>query len=148
MLTYPQMPPFTSEELDAFLSEALIAKICTHNDDGNIHIAPLYFLYENGDILLGTQAVTRKVRNIQRNPNVTLLIDNPNRPFKGVIIYGKAEMETENIIEKRVSIFNKYMAPDGATWYASALAGKWQPAVIRVKPDQIISFDYSKGSLV
>ena len=68
---YPQAQPFGGEELDAFLARPLIAKLCTHNKDGAIHIAPIYFKYEDGTVLLGTQEMTQKVHNIRRDNRVT-----------------------------------------------------------------------------
>ena len=147
MSDYPQMPPLTSEELNAFLNRPLIAKLSSYNEDGTIHIVPVWFRYDNGDILVGTQEINRKVRNIRRNPTVTVLIDATEPAFQGVIIYGKAEFESEDIIPKRIFIFENYMPPADAANMAPALAQMWQPAVIRVKPDHMISFDYAKGSL-
>lgn len=148
MADYPQMPPFTNEELESFLNRPLIAKLCTTNEDGTIHTAPLWFGYDNGDILFGTQDITRKVRNIRRNPNVTVLIDTAEPALQAAMIYGKAELEYEDVIPKRVSIFEKYMPPSNAADLAPALAEQFKPVVIRVKPDRIISFDYSKGSML
>jgi hypothetical protein len=42
---------------------------------------------------MATQAPGRKVRNIQRNPNVTVLIDNTQVSFKGALIYGSAQLD-------------------------------------------------------
>ncbi len=76
MKPYPQMPPFTQDEIEAFLKEAPIARLSSLNPDGTIHIAPVYFKYDNGNILIGTQDMTHKVRNIKNNQQVTVLIDN------------------------------------------------------------------------
>ncbi len=149
MPDYPQMPPLTPEEIRTFLSKPLLAKISTLNKDGSIHIAPLLFGYDDGDILLGTQDITRKVYNIKRNPNVTVLVDEPGPPPKAVIIYGKATLDYDNVIEKRVAIFEKYgRSHEQALTFTQALANKWEPVIIRIKPDRIVSFDYAKGSLV
>lgn len=148
MPDYPQMPPLTQDEIEALLSQPLLAKICSLNEDGTIHIAPLLFGYADGEILLGTQEITLKVRNIKQNSNVTVLVDTPDRPAKGVIIYGKARLDYDNVIEKRVSIFSKYMPVEQAQGFAQALANKWQPVIVRVKPHRFVSYDYAKGSLV
>ena len=149
MPDYPQMPPLTPEEIRRFLNQPLLAKISTLNKDGTIHSVPLVFSYDNGDILLGTQDITRKVHNIKRNPNVTVLVDDPGPPPKAVIIYGKASLDYENVIEKRAAIFEKYgRSHDQAVAFAQGLANKWEPVIIRIKSDRIVSFDYAKGSLV
>ena len=59
--TYPQAHAMSGEEMDIFLARPLIAKLCTHNPDGSIHIVPIWFRYANGEILLGTQEITQKV---------------------------------------------------------------------------------------
>ncbi len=143
-MVYPQMPPFTTDELDSFLKEAPVARFCTLNEDGTIHVAPLWFKYENGQVILGTQDVTRKVRNVKRNNNVTLVVDDPQPPLKGAIIYGKAELDYDDPITKRVSIFEKYLPKDKARALAQGLASIWKLVIVRVKPERIVTYDYAK----
>jgi len=148
MKPYPQMPPLTQDELVVFLNEAPIARLSSMNPDGTIHSAPVYFKYDNGDILIGTQEVTRKVRNSRQNPKVTLLIDNQAPPYKGVVIYGEAELDYEDVIAKRVAIFERYMPTENAQQLATGLANTHVPVIIRVKPSHVISYDYSKQGFI
>ena len=144
---YPQMPPLTQEEIESFLKGSHIAKFGSFNEDGTIHIAPLYYKYEDGQILLGTQVVSRKVKNVQRNNNVTVLIDTYEQLPKGVLIYGKADLDHEDVITKRVSLFENYMPPEQALGLAQSLADRFEPVIIRVQPERITSYDYAKASL-
>jgi nitroimidazol reductase NimA-like FMN-containing flavoprotein (pyridoxamine 5'-phosphate oxidase superfamily) len=148
MTTYPQKPPFTPEELEVFLTEAPIARISTQNRDGTIHIAAVYFKYDNGDIIIGTQDMTHKVRNIKKNPQVTVLIDNQAPHWKGVLIYGRAELDYEDVVAKRTSIFERYKTPEEARKMAEDLATKFTPVIIRVKPKCMSSYDYSKPGFI
>jgi len=148
MKPYPQMPPLTQDELVTFLNEAPIARLSSMNPDGTIHTAPVFFKYDNGDILIGTQEVTRKVRNSRQNPNVTVLIDNQAPPYKGVVIYGEAELDFEDVIAKRVAIFERYMPTENARGLATGLANNYEPVIIRVKPSHVISYDYSKQGFI
>jgi len=142
---YPQAKPFTDEEAEAFLARPLIAKLATHNADGAIHLAPAWFDYAEGDILFGTQDITQKIQNIKRNPNVTVLVDGTDPVLQAVIIYGTAELDYEDVIPKRIALFEKYMPTEDAVGFAESLAASWEPVIIRVKPQQRITFDYSKG---
>jgi PPOX class probable F420-dependent enzyme len=142
---YPQANPFMKDEIVPFLEQPLIAKLCTHNNDGSIHIVPIWFKYDDGDILFGTQEVTQKVRNIKRNSQVSVLIDTQEPTLQGVILTGHAELEYENVIPMRISIFSKYVGSENAPGFAERLASTWTPVIIRVKPDHIVTFDYSKG---
>ena len=145
MTMYPQAKPFKNDEIELFLSQPLIAKFCTHNRDGSIHIAPLWFRYQNGEILLGTQEVTRKVANVKRKREATLLIDTHEPALQAVIMQGQATLDYEDVMQKRTAIFEKYMGAEEAPGLANQIAVVWQPVIIRVKPKHITSFDYSKG---
>jgi general stress protein 26 len=142
---YPQAHPMSQEEMESFLARPLIAKLGTHNRDGSIHIAPVWFRYANGEILLGTQEISQKVQNIKRDNRVTVLVDTTEPRLAGVIMYGSAELDYGDVIPTRISIFEKYMDTEEAPGLAAMLAGQWKPVVIRIKPEREITFDYSKG---
>lgn len=142
---YPQLPSLSAEELIAFFEKALFARLGTINEDGTIHIAPIFFRYDEGQILMATQEPSRKVRNIKRNKNVTVLIDTTEVPFKGALIYGTAELDYEDVISKRMAIFQRRLSREEAEIYARRLSGKWRCVIIRITPVRIASFDYSKA---
>lgn len=142
---YPQLPAMTEEELVAFFEKTQFARLATINEDGSVHLAPIFFRYENGQILMATQEPSRKVRNIKRDPSVSILIDTTEVPFKGVLIYGAAEVDYENVVSKRISIFEKRLCREDAETYAKRLSGKWKCVILRITPKRIVSFDYSKA---
>ena len=142
---YPQLPAMTEQELVSFFEEAQFARLGTFNQDGTIHIAPIFFKYAEGQILMATQDPSRKIRNIKRNKNVTVLIDTTEIPFKGALVYGTAALDYEDVIEKRIKIFEKRLSRQDAETYASRLSNKWQCVIIRITPAKIASFDYSKA---
>jgi hypothetical protein len=142
---YPQLPAMTDEELVSFFEEAHFSRLATINEDGTVHIAPIFFKYDNGQILMATQDPSRKIRNIKRNNNVTVLIDTTEVPFKGALVYGIAELDYEDIIPKRIAIFEKRLSREEAETYAKRLSGKWKCVIVRITPTHIASFDYSKA---
>lgn len=142
---YPQLPAMTEEELDSFFDQEQFARLGTINEDGTIHITPIFFKYVDGQFLMASQVPSRKIRNIQRNKNVTILIDNTTVPFKGALIYGTAELDYEDVIQKRVGIFMRRLSQEEAETYARRLSGRWQCVIIHITPSRIASFDYSKG---
>jgi general stress protein 26 len=142
---YPQLPAMTDEELANFFEQAQFARLATTNEDGTIHLAPIYFKYQDGQILMATQDPSRKVRNIKHNSNVTVLIDTTEIPFKGALIYGRAELDYDDVIPKRIAIFKKRLCQEEAETYATRLSNKWKCVIIRITPTRIASFDYSKA---
>jgi PPOX class probable F420-dependent enzyme len=144
---YPQLPAMTDEELVSFFDKAQFARLGTINKDGTIHIAPIFFRYdqENGQILMATQDPSRKIRNIKRDNRVSVLIDTTEVPFKGALIYGTAELDYEDVIRKRMTIFERRLSREQAETYATRLSGKWKCVIVRITPVRIASFDYSKA---
>ncbi|HEY5628330.1 MAG TPA: pyridoxamine 5'-phosphate oxidase family protein [Candidatus Limnocylindrales bacterium] len=146
---YPQKPPLTDEELTAFLGRMTIARLATRNPDGTVHLAPVAFKYADGVLLLGTQAVTRKARNVARDPNVTVLVDDPAMPgAKGVLIYGLATLDAEGVLATRVEILERVMPRPAAEQQVEGMARAFEPAVIRVVPTKVVSWDYEKPGFV
>ena len=138
----------TKEQIESFLKEAKTARFCSLNDDGTIHAAPVWFRYENGEIVILTPAHSCKARNVKHNKNVSILID-MEAPTRGVLIYGIAEeraLDNEFELEPAaVSMCEKYVSKEEAkrrAFYFFPKPTSW--VKITVKPKRIASFDYTK----
>lgn len=142
---YTQPPPLADSEIDSFLREQKIARICSLNEDGTIHATAVWFTYNDGVIAIITPAVTRKVRNISNNKNVTVFVDDPEIG-KGVLIYGTAELEYNLDIQEVVSLYEKYLPREKAENLARAFARASKGGCIKiiVTAQRIVSFDSTK----
>ena len=137
--------PHNNNEIEAFLARPLLARLGSYNEDGTIHIAPVYYLYERGEFLFGTQDISRKVKNIRRDKKVTVLIDTTDPVLQGVMAYGNAVLDYEDVLSIRVKIIERYYkSPADAKALAERLTNAWKTVIIRLKPTKIVSFDYSK----
>ena len=106
----PQAPPFENQqEIETFLIKPLLARFCSHNRDGTIYIAPVYYLYVNGEFLFGTQTLSQKVRNIQHDKRVSVLIDAYEPELQAVLAYGEALLDFQDVVSKRVKILGKVL---------------------------------------
>lgn len=143
---HPQFPPFENEqEMEAFLKRPLLARFCSLNADGSIHATPIYYLYQDGEFTFGTQVKAHKIQNIRRDKHVTVLIDAEAPVLQTVLVYGEAELDFEDVLEKRVRILERYYGdPAEARAFAHRLADAWETVIIRVRPTRIVSVDYSK----
>ena len=142
-------PPLTSQELESMLKENFIAKICSHNKDGTIHAAPVSYRYMNGQVVIVCIASSLKARNVKRNNNVTVLIDtHDKRPERGVLIYGKAELDYDNIYQKAVSVFETWGLPkEKVERFTQAYLDAVKCVIIRVTPERMVTFDYTKDDV-
>lgn len=114
------------------------------NKDGTIHLVPIWFNYESGNIYIGTPEASKKVRNVKRNPNVTVLVESSGWPVKAVIIYGKAEVDDSEISQWGESWAEKHMAKERVESYLKAISGLTKWVKVIVKPEHFGSFDYAK----
>jgi hypothetical protein len=149
-LSYTQSPPLTGDEIESFLREAKTARFCSHNGDGTIHAAPVWYSYEGGKLIIGTPLRSRKARNVRRDGRVTVLVDVDGPPAMGVIIYGRAKLEefsVDDVSGDGPSIFRRYMPEEAARAYAEGLSRITRWARITVTPLRVASFDYGKDEV-
>lgn len=64
-----------SVEIDNLLSMTLIANLGTIDEDGGIHLIPMWFLRIENDICIPTSHHTHKYRNLRARPRASVMID-------------------------------------------------------------------------
>ena len=68
-------PILSSAEIDELLSMTLIANLATLDQDGGIHLLPMWFLRIGNDICIPTSSHTHKYRNLRARPSASVMID-------------------------------------------------------------------------
>ena len=137
----------TNEEVKAFLDAKpgwiILSTIGLH---GYPHSVPIGYFRLGEDIYLGCRDGTQKVKNIMRNPKVSLVLESgtTRRDIKGVMIQGHATVYTdaENLLRlSRAAARLRGVADE-------ALPQMPRPGVayIKVAPQRIISWDYSQDA--
>ena len=87
-------PVLSSNEIDELLSMTLIANLATLDDDGSIHLLPMWFLRVDKDICIPTSRYTHKYRNLRKRRRASVMIDvsRAGLNLKGVLIRGRVEL--------------------------------------------------------
>jgi hypothetical protein len=82
------------------------------------HVVPVWYEWDGGSIWISSFRSTRKVRELKKNPLVSLVVDmdEPGGPAYGVIFEGKATLITEAAfgIERGLRIYTRYLGAQGA----------------------------------
>lgn len=143
-LSYTQPPHLTDKEMKAFFQEAKIARLCSFNKNSTIHAVPVWFKYDEGHFVIAAPEKSQKIRNILRNNNVTLLVDVEGPPTRGVIVYGKAEVDFENWDEEAISLLERYFPREQAEKTVKGLQTLTKWLKITITPQKFTSFDYEK----
>ena len=88
----------SADEVEAYLdSRPGWAILTTIEKDGFPHSVPLGYFRLGPDIILGVRDGTRKVANIESNPNVSILLEDGSTmaDIRGVMLQGRARIVRE-----------------------------------------------------
>src|SRR3972149_11656035 len=77
-------------EREQFLRQATVPILAPVGPSG-AHAVPIWYLYEDGVFLMSTGRGSQKHRDLERNPNVTLVVDRRTLPYYAVMARGRAE---------------------------------------------------------
>ncbi|MDJ0270929.1 MAG: pyridoxamine 5'-phosphate oxidase family protein [Aigarchaeota archaeon] len=95
---------FTEKELK-FIQSLDLCRLATVYPDCRPHVVPVNYVFLEGKFYIGVDYESRKVRNIQKNNKVALVID-VYKPNRGILIEGEAALIDRGPEFKRVySIF-------------------------------------------
>ena len=94
---------------------------------------------------------SRKNKNIERNNDVTVLVDTLN-PLRGILIYGTAEIDHDNVYEQALTINETSPAFIGIPKeklqrVTKAYVDTWKSVILKVTPKHITTFDYTKDDV-
>ncbi len=100
------------EEQDALLAEERIVVCTTIGPRGWPHSMPLWFVVRDGDIWAWTFAKSQKVKNLERDPRCTLLVEAGVEygELRGIQIEAEAELirDPERVFDFAVELTVRY----------------------------------------
>ncbi len=137
------MREMTTEEALAFLATGTrTGKVAWVASDGRPHVAPIWFIVEDGEILFNTGAGAGKARAMQRDPRISLLVDLEEPPYAFVKVDGTVEIteDPDELLRVATLIGGRYMGADQAEAYG-ARNGVPGECLIRLRPTSIAGFD-------
>ena len=82
----------SDEEVADLLGSAAKVQVATLNPDGTPHLTTLFHVVRDGRIAFWTYAASQKVRNLERDPRITCLVEDGEDYFalRGVSVSGQA----------------------------------------------------------
>jgi general stress protein 26 len=90
----------TKEDIEALFRDSYTTIFCSHNPDGTIHAAPIWYNYRDGTFYFVSIKKSKRVENLKRNTNVSLSFlmqgseaGEGDIPSKCALVYGVAELD-------------------------------------------------------
>lgn len=136
----------SQEEVHAFLdSRPGWIMLTTLGRDGYPHTVPIGYFRMGSDVYIGCRAGTQKVKNIERNPRVSLLLEAgaTMQDIKGVLIQGDAEVITDP--EATLPLMREAARRRGVPDDQLPEVARPGTAYLQVRPRKVISWDYARS---
>jgi PPOX class probable F420-dependent enzyme len=145
----------TEAELQGFLDEQEVIVVATDGHDGRPHLTALWYVMRDGDPWIFTYASSQKVRNLQRTPQATLLLETgvEYAELRGASLYVDATIhdDPDTVGDVAEELFTRYAArgqdggpglDDSTREAVRSRVGK--RVAIHFRPTRVISWDHSK----
>jgi PPOX class probable F420-dependent enzyme len=136
----------TKEEMQAFLARPLIARLATVRENGSPQLVPMWFLYEDGVMYMSTRTTAAKLKHLQENPRVAVVVDEMVAPTKNkvVTIEGKAQVLNTGVKEMTTKIYHKYMGVEGSATPQAQQSINTPRVILKITPKKIESLDTTR----
>lgn len=138
----------SSDEFWSFVDSQKTVQVATLLRDGSPHLVPLWFAIDRGRIVLETFTKSQKVRNLERDPRISLLFEDGSdyEKLRGASISARAELISEDAkvhnFHKLVLLRNAPELGEEVIERVSASMAAKKTAIL-VKPEKIFSWDHS-----
>lgn len=102
-----------SDKAKALIDSKAFAHVATINKDGSPQVSPVWVERDGDTVIINSEQKRLKVRNLKRDPHVSLSIQDTTNPYSYVEIRGKVlEVTTEGGFEGIDRLGKKYMGVD------------------------------------
>jgi PPOX class probable F420-dependent enzyme len=136
----------TPVQIDTFLKAPRHAIVGTNRADGAPHLSPVWYIYQDGLLYISIGVDTAKLRNLRRDPRISVCVDGGHPDARAVMIYGTSELlegDDPSLADTRWRIVRHYYdSDDAASRYLDSIRD-YAFVIVVVTPEQIISQDFN-----
>ena len=135
------------EDLGDLLDRPLNAIVGLHRADGSILLTPVWHLFRDGLFLFQVPGGDRKIRMLQADPRLSLIVAEDDRPYRAIEASGRARLSTDDYDELGRAIVRRYVeAYDPGADIADYLLDGG--VVVRLEADSVRAWDYADAAYV
>jgi PPOX class probable F420-dependent enzyme len=121
-----------------------VATLASENPDGSIHMVAVWYWFDGASVFVATSSRSRKARNLQSSPKVSLMIDARDpAASRGITIAGTAQVLTGAASGKwNREIHRKYLSEAALSDpRVGPVFAAWDDVTIQIAPASVIAWD-------
>jgi PPOX class probable F420-dependent enzyme len=145
----------SEDELRVFLEEQEVLVVATDGRDGRPHLIALWYIIRAGEPWVFTYASSQKVRNLERSPRATLMVESgvEYAELRGATLFAEPTIHRDPDIVAGVAeeLFARYEARgrDGQPGLDDATRAAVRDRVakrvaVQFRPTRVLSWDHAK----
>ena len=141
------------EEIAAMLAENLKVQVASNGPEGVPHLTTLFYIVRDGKIAFWTYGRSQKIRNLERDPRVTALVEDGVDYFelRGISIQGRAEIirDYDGIFSIGSEVATRMLGADsfealGDFGRETVEKQATKRVVVVIHPDKVATWDHRK----
>lgn len=131
------MSAVLSDRLKSLLDSPVFVVLGTVQPDGSPQMSPVWVKRDGDDLLVSTTVDRRKKQNLDRDPRVGVVVQDPESPYEYAEIRGTVEMTTEGGQELIDELSLKYTGKKYAE-FNPASGQDAERVVVRIRARKIV----------
>lgn len=132
----------TRAEREAFLAEVHVGVLAVDEPGRAPHALPIWYLYVDGDLLIGIEGSSRKAALLRAAGRATVTAQSEAIPYKYVSVEGPVTLEPA--YHDEIVLAARYLGDELAIWYVDNNPRTDDSVTIRLHPEHWRTFDFSK----
>jgi PPOX class probable F420-dependent enzyme len=122
-----------TDKARTFLQQPYVGEVTTIRPDGSPHTTVVWVDVDTDEVLFNTAVGRAKERYLRKDPRVSLIVVDPEDPYRWVSVTGTAELDTEGADEEIDRLSKKYLGKDEYPWRSP----DEQRINVRIRPTRV-----------
>ena len=116
-----------------FLEQPFVGEVTTLRPDGSPHTTVVWVDVDTNEVIFNTAVGRAKERYLRQDPRASLIVVDPQDPYKWVSVAGTAELSTEGADAEIDKLAKKYLGKDEYPWRNP----EEQRINVRIRPEKV-----------
>lgn len=132
----------TAAERESFLAAVHVGVLAVDEPGRGPHALPVWYLYEDGEVLIGIDGSSRKAALLRAAGRASLTVQTETAPYQYVSVEGPVVLEPATHDE--LALATRYLGAELGPWYVEHNPRTDDSLTVRVRPERWRTFDFAK----